>query len=109
LQPLGGWIWDMQGENPYLGLLACADMIVVTADSVSMVSEAVATDVPVMVMPLPGRSRRIGLFLGDLVDAGRIRTFNGRLEHWAVTPLDDTSAVADEMCRRLALPAPSRP
>ena len=109
LQPLGGWIWDMQGKNPYLGLLACADMIVVTADSVSMVSEAVATDVPVMVMPLPGRSRRIGLFLGDLVDAGRIRTFNGRLEHWAVTPLDDTSAIADEMCRRLALPAPLRP
>ena len=103
LRPLGAWIWDIQGDNPYLGLLACADAIVVTADSVSMVSEAVATDVPVMVEPLPGRSRRIGLFLRDLVDAGRIRTFNGRLEDWAAVSLDDTTAVADGMRRRLGL------
>lgn len=107
LRPLGGWVWDMQGENPYLGLLACADAIVVTSDSVSMVSEAAATGVPVMVAQLPGRSRRIGLFLRDLVDAGRIRTFNGRLEDWDATPLDDTGAVADELCRRLGLAGPS--
>ena len=103
LRPLGAWIWDMQGDNPYLGLLACADALVVTADSVSMVSEAVATAVPVMVVPLPGRSRRIGLFLGGLVDAGRIRTFNGRLQDWFVTPFDDTTAIAEEMRRRLGL------
>ena len=93
----------MQGDNPYLGLLACADAIVVTEDSVSMVSEAVATDVPVMVASLPGRSRRIGLFLQGLIDAGRIRTFNGRVEDWMAVPLDDTAAIADEMCRRLGL------
>lgn len=107
LAPLGGWVWDMTGDNPYLGLLACADAIVVTSDSVSMVSEAAATRVPVMVAGLPGRSRRIGLFLQALIDAGRIRTFNDRIEDWAVTPLDDTGQVADEMCRRLGLPAPS--
>jgi mitochondrial fission protein ELM1 len=107
LAPLGGWVWDMAGDNPYLGLLACADAIVVTSDSVSMVSEAAATRVPVMVAGLPGRSRRIGLFLQALIDAGRIRTFNDRIEDWAVTPLDDTGQVADEMCRRLGLPAPS--
>ncbi len=105
----GGWVWDMTGDNPYLGLLACADAIVVTADSVSMVSEAVATSAPVMVASLPGRSRRIGLFLNALIDAGRIRTFNDRLEDWDVAPLDDTGPVADEMCRRLGLPAPSWP
>ncbi len=103
LQPLGAWIWDMQGDNPYLGLLACADAIVVTSDSVSMVSEAVATGVPVMVASLPGRSRRIGLFLHELVDAQRIRTFNGRLEEWVVTPLDDTGAIADALGNRLGL------
>ncbi|MBB2203021.1 hypothetical protein HLH28_15830 [Gluconacetobacter tumulisoli] len=109
LCPLGGWVWDMQGDNPYLGLLACADAIVVTRDSVSMVSEAVASDVPVMIADLPGRSRRIGLFLRDLARAGRIRPFAGRMESWPVRPLDDTGAVADEMRRRLGLerdPAP---
>lgn len=103
LQPLGAWIWDMQGQNPYLGLLACADAIVVTSDSVSMVSEAAATRAPVLVVELPGRSRRIGLFLRDLIDAGRVRPFNGRMEAWDATPLDDSDAVADEVCRRLGL------
>lgn len=103
LQPRGGWVWDMIGDNPYLGLLACADAIVVTSDSVSMVSEAAATGVPVLVAELPGRSRRIGLFLRDLMEAGRIRRFEGRLDLWPVTPLDDTDRIADELRRRLGL------
>ncbi|MFW7268850.1 mitochondrial fission ELM1 family protein [Gluconacetobacter sp. Hr-1-5] len=103
LAPLGGWVWDMRGDNPYLGLLACADAVVVTQDSVSMVSEAVAGTAPVMVVDLPGRSRRIGLFLRELADAGRIRRFSGRMEAWPVAPLDDTVEVAETMRRRLNL------
>ncbi len=109
LSPLGAFLWDMTGENPYLGLLACSDAIIATADSVSMVSEAAATAVPVAVVPLPGRSRRIGLFLQGLIDAGRIRIFNGTLPHGPATPLDDTAPVAAELCRRLGLPDPSHP
>ena len=100
LQPLGGWVWDMDGENPYFGLLALADAIVVTGDSVSMVSEAAATAAPVLLVELPGRSRRIGLFTRGLIDDGRVRPFAGRFEHWPVEPVDDTGVVAAEMCRR---------
>ena len=100
LEPLGGWVWDMTGENPYFGLLALADAIVVTSDSVSMVSEAVATAAPVLLAELPGRSRRIGLFTRGLIDDGRIRPYVGRFEHWPVEPVDDTAVVAAEMCRR---------
>lgn len=35
--------WGDPGENPYSGILAWSDAIVVTADSIAMVSEAVAT------------------------------------------------------------------
>ncbi len=105
LAPLGGWIWDLQGENPYLGMLACADAIIVTTDSVSMISEAAATSVPVLVAGLPGRSRRIGLFLRTLRAAGRVRDFRGRLEVWQTEALDDTPAVAQEMRRRLGMEA----
>ncbi len=101
LGPLGGWVWDGNGDNPYFGLLALADAIVVTMDSVSMVSEAAATAVPVLVAKLPGKSRRIGLFLDGLTADGRIRPFAGRLETWPVEPLDDTPAAAAEMRRRL--------
>ncbi|MEA2733078.1 MAG: uncharacterized protein QOF70_7553, partial [Acetobacteraceae bacterium] len=54
LAPVGGWVWDFSGENPYFGMLALADLIVVTLDSVSMISEAAATTAPVMFAPLPG-------------------------------------------------------
>jgi len=56
--PLGGLVWDGIGDNPYFGMLALADLIVVTQDSVSMISEAAATNAPVLVAELPGRSRR---------------------------------------------------
>ena len=101
LEPLGGWVWDGEAENPYFGLLALADAIVVTMDSVSMVSEAAATAAPVLVAKLPGTSRRIGLFLDGLTADGRIRPFAGRLETWPVAPLDDTPLAAAEMRRRL--------
>ncbi|MCE2563887.1 mitochondrial fission ELM1 family protein [Komagataeibacter sp. FNDCF1] len=101
------WIWEQSGSNPYLGLLACADAIVVTMDSVSMISEAVATSAPVMVAALPGRSRRIGQFLHELTQAGRIRPFAGRLEIWPVTPLDDTIMAAEAVRHHLGLAAVS--
>ena len=101
LDPTGSWLWDGAGENPYLGLLACADLLVVTGDSVSMLSEAVATSAPVLVAALPGRSRRIGRFVAGLVADGRVRPFRGRLESWDVSPIDDTPWAAAEMRRRL--------
>lgn len=41
-------------ENPYFGILALCDDLVVTADSISMLSEACATGKPVWVAPLGG-------------------------------------------------------
>jgi mitochondrial fission protein ELM1 len=101
--PRGGYMWDMTGDNPYFGMLALADAIVVTADSVSMVSEAVATTAPVMLARLPGKSTRIGSFMDDMVTCGRARNFAGRLETWPVAPLDDTPMAAAEIRRRLGI------
>lgn len=101
LTPLGGYVWHGEGDNPYFGLLALADAIIVTIDSVSMISEAVATRAPVLLAELPGRSRRISLFTAGLIADGRVRRFNGRYEAWPVEPLDDTPEAAAEMRRRL--------
>lgn len=103
---VGGTLWDGEGENPYVGLIACADHLVVTIDSVSMVSEAVAGEAPVSVFPLPGKSRRITRFAEELERSGRIRVLREhspfrKLEPWAVEPLDDTPALVAEMHRRL--------
>ncbi len=103
LRPLGAEVWDMTGDNPYFGMLALADAIVVTSDSVSMISEAVATSAPVMIATLPGQSRRIGVFTRGLIDDGRVRPYQGRMDLWPVAPLDDTAAAGAEMVRRLGL------
>jgi hypothetical protein len=42
-----------QPANPYLAYLACADLIVVTGESESMLAEAVATGQPLTIYPLP--------------------------------------------------------
>lgn len=101
LTPLGGWVWDFTGENPYFGMLALADTIIATMDSVSMVSEAAATAAPVLLYPLPGRSRRISLFHEGMIADGRVRVFDGRIETWMVAPINDTLVAAAEMRRRL--------
>jgi mitochondrial fission protein ELM1 len=103
LTPRGAWIWDGTGDNPYFGMLACADAIIATADSVSMVSEAVATSAPVLLVRLPGKSTRIGTFMDALVADGRARDFAGKLQLWDTEPVDDTAMAAAELRRRLGL------
>jgi uncharacterized protein len=103
LTPHGGWVWDFSGENPYFGLLALADLIIVTQDSVSMISEAAATSAPVLFAPLPGSSRRQRIFLQTMMQEDRIRQFDGHFTSWNVSPLNDTPAAAAEMRRRLGI------
>lgn len=43
-------------ENPYMGMLACADRIYVTNDSVNMMSEAAASGKPYEILALAGHS-----------------------------------------------------
>lgn len=69
------FLWDRTGENPYRAILALSDRLVVTSDSVSMVSEALATPHPVEVFDL-GFARHTG-FIHDLAERGLMRRFDG--------------------------------
>ena len=113
LSGLTALIWDGTGENPYFGYLGLADYIVVTSDSVSMVSEACATGKPVYVFDLDGGSAKFRRFHEGLREDGVTRPFTGELEQWAYEPLADTAMVAAEIRRRrdwddLSRPRPSR-
>ena len=67
--------WDLAGDNPYRAILALSDRLVVTSDSVSMVSEALSAPHPVEVFDL-SFPRHIG-FIQGLADRGLIRRFDG--------------------------------
>ena len=99
-------LWDGNGDNPYRGWLGLADAIVVTSDSVNMVTEACVTGRPVLVAHLPGGSAKFAAFHA-LMEAGtHTRRFAGTLPDWTATPLDETGRVADLVRERLAdLPA----
>jgi len=104
LRGIPGLIWTdgADGPNPYAGLLAWADRIVCTADSVNMLSEAAATLAPVFVAGherLAGRPRR---FVDVLLRSGRARSLDDGIEAFAVTPLRETARVAIEVNQRLA-------
>ena len=97
------WLGPADGANPYAGMLAWADRIVCSPDSVNMISEACATDVPVHVFD-PARARsRLRAFLDDLLACGRIRALDARLAPFDVEPLRETARIARDVCERLDL------
>jgi mitochondrial fission protein ELM1 len=98
------WIWDPETENPYLGFLAWADYIIVTADSVSLISEAAATGKPIYMIPLEGHSTRVSEFHKNMMDRGILRIFDGTLEDWIYAPLNDSALIAEEIKKRLKSP-----
>ncbi|HZH43857.1 MAG TPA: mitochondrial fission ELM1 family protein [Lysobacter sp.] len=97
------WSGEADGTNPYPGMLAWADRIVGSADSVNMLSEAAATAAPLYVAghaALRGRPRR---FVEALFARDRARAFDDTLAPFAVQPLRETARVAAEVRQRLGL------
>jgi mitochondrial fission protein ELM1 len=96
-------LWDGQGENPYYGILALADLLVVTGDSVNMTTEAVAAGKPVLVAAIDGHKPKFDRFHAAMRAQGYTRPFVGRFESWAQQPFDEPILVAAEVKRRLPL------
>ncbi len=97
-----GWMWDGLGDNPYFSLLALAQTIVVTADSVSMIGEAVATGAPAHVLGLAGTGGKIVDYLSRLESLGAVRPWRGSAEHWSYAPIQSTPRLAEEILRAYA-------
>lgn len=99
----GLWTWDRTGENPYVGVLALADRLVVTSESVSMVSEALATPHPVELFTANVRKRH-ERFIQDLTAGGFARPFDGEAVAAKPRPVLDTTgqaaAAVGELLRR---------
>lgn len=102
LQGVPGFVWNgrQDGHNPYPGVLAWADRLIVTPDSVNMLSEACAVGCPVHTLvdtALPARLRRFHEALGeagllhDIDDEGTMRQ----------PPLRELPAIARQVLARM--------
>ena len=97
------FLWDGAGENPYGQMLAHADALLVTGDSVNMMGEAVSTGAPVFVFTPSGRGKRIDAFVAALEAAGAARRFEGRLESFAYEPIDSSRTIAEAIAERFGV------
>lgn len=73
------FFWDQSGDNPYLGILGLSDALLVSSDSVSMISEALGTGKPVATVELTEARRRHEIFVKTLLSKGLIEKFGGAM------------------------------
>jgi mitochondrial fission protein ELM1 len=95
------FFWYGNGPNPYMSLLAHADAILITSDSVNMISEASATGKPISVLHLPNASKKFDRFHTVMEQAGVTRPFTGDIESWSYTIPDYMKEVAAEIIIRM--------
>jgi mitochondrial fission protein ELM1/D-arabinose 5-phosphate isomerase GutQ len=97
--------WSKTGvDNPYMGILGCADAIVATGDSVSMCCEASTSRKPVYVYSFDGARRGLKTFHKQLYDHELAKPFEDLIRNgvvpWEYEPLDTAGFVANEALLR---------
>lgn len=97
------FLWNGLGDNPYYGFLGLGDFILVTNDSVSMLSEAVGTGKPVYTLNLPGGNGRLDKFQDHLIEQGLCRPFEGELETWVQKPFDLKSYLLQQLKKKIKI------
>jgi mitochondrial fission protein ELM1 len=115
------------GDNPYLGILAAADELIVTSDSIAMLSEAVASGKPLSIFDLgrggdtrlaarlyrllmryghPRLTRDLSLFHDALVESGRAVWLHGRDAPRPPPPLTDSERAVARVRALMGLGGP---
>lgn len=96
------WSGDGDGPNPYAGLLAFADRIVVTPDSVNMLSEACASDAAACTFATQPVGGKFAGFHAALRAGGHLCELEATLTGATSVPLRETAHVAGVVAAALA-------
>ena len=107
------FLWAGNPPNPYVPILASADQLVVTSDSISMLSEALATKARVWVFNVPGGPRH-ARFVENLLAKGLVASLGGPPPPARQGGVDSTPQIAAivrdlveaKIGRNVARPAP---
>jgi uncharacterized protein len=94
------WTGPDDGPNPYPGVLGWADRLVVTPDSVNMLSEACAVGCPVQTFCIAALPAKIARFHRALRDAGLLHSLDDRSSA-SHMPLRETAALAIALRKRI--------
>jgi uncharacterized protein len=94
------FLWDGSGSNPYAGMLARADAVVVTADSINMLGEAAVTGRPIHVFRPSVVAAKTGRFITALSRQATVIGLGERLDGPHYPPVNATPLIATELLRR---------
>lgn len=108
LRSIPGLFWADRndGINPYPGVLGWADRLVVTPDSVNMLSEACAVGCPVQTFVTAPLPRKIERFHRALRNAGLLQDLGESALRDGVAPLRETAAIATTLATLIAARQP---
>ena len=101
------WGGDADGPNPYASYLAVADRIVVSPDSINMLSEACAVGVPVVSHLPPGAPAKFAAFHAELRSHGWLHDDDVDFSTLQKTPpLRELAAVASKIWHHIEATRP---
>ena len=94
--------WNEGNENPYLGILSYSDILIVTGDSITMLSEACAAPGGVYIYtPTKFSSVKHLRFHAELYAMDAARPLQNELKHWKSVQFNSANDVAKEINLRL--------
>jgi uncharacterized protein len=97
------WTGAEDGANPYPGVLAWCEQLIVSPDSVNQLSEAIATTAAVLLPDSPPASGRLARFHAALRASGRVDPLASTPAPGPRAPVRDTDAIAAALIERLRL------
>ena len=87
--------------NPYWELINIADFIFVTADSISMVSDALSTGKPTYVIPIKKVKMKIKKFHLYLQNRKFTQVYKNKLQSWNYKRFEESKKVGNELKKLL--------
>ena len=101
LGPLPYAVMDQAENNPYPGILGLVDAVIVTSDSVNMISEATITGLPILIAEWQSETGRIGAFHDAMMAAGHIAPLRDQLPQDGFPPLFEMPSIVKAVLARL--------
>jgi len=92
-------------KNAYLSALSLADLVIVTCDSTSMISEAAVTGKPIYIANMKAKkdSKRFKSFYSQLQEMNVIRDLQDKIELWTYNKLDEVNRIAPIIKEKMKL------
>lgn len=91
------YIYDFQGDNPYYAMLSLCNALIVSSDSVNMISESASTEKPLYLIKLPCNSSKFDQFHNEIIALKRAQWLGNELNFNKVKPFNQMNSIISKL------------